>query len=126
MRAKDVLKRYVDEILPEFVRIELTDVNQQGNFGNFPLKVAATRGDIEEIDALVVGGAIVNAKGEGGYTALHHAAAQGRRLAAVKRLLEAGASPHLVNDEGRTPRDVAKLLENIAIVSVFDNWHKST
>jgi hypothetical protein len=48
MRAKDVLKRYIDEDLPEFVERTWTDVNQRGNFGNTPLHVACTRGELKE------------------------------------------------------------------------------
>lgn len=48
MIARDVLKRYEGEALPEFLDIELKDVNQSGNFGNTPLHVACSRGDMEE------------------------------------------------------------------------------
>jgi ankyrin repeat protein len=124
MHAKEVLRRYADEILPEFAGIDLTDVNQRGNFGNSPLKVASTRGNIEEIEALFAGGANVNAKGEDGYTALHHAASQGH-VAAVIRLLQAGALPDLVNDDCRTPRDLAVSLTEDAVVAAIDRWRMS-
>jgi len=124
MHAKEVLRRYADEILPEFAGIDLTDVNQRGNFGNSPLKVASTRGNIEEIEALFAGGANVNAKGEDGYTALHHAASQ-VHVAAVIRLLQAGALPDFVNDDCRTPRDLAVSLTEDAVVAAIDRWRMS-
>ena len=124
MHSKEVLQRYIDEILPEFAGIVLTDVNQRGNFGNSPLKVASTRGNLEEIEALLAGGANVNVKGEDGYTPLHHAASQGH-VAAVKRLLEAGAAPDLVDDDGSTPRQVAVLLEQQDVVDTIDAWSNS-
>lgn len=48
----------------------MTDVNQVGPFGERPLDVAAVRGNLKEIYALLDGGADVNAPGEHGYTAL--------------------------------------------------------
>jgi uncharacterized protein len=62
--ASDILRRYRDEELPEFCDRELIDVNQRGLFGSYPIHVAATRGSIEEIVALIEGGADVNAVGE--------------------------------------------------------------
>jgi hypothetical protein len=48
LTAAEVLKRYTDEELPEFVGIELNDVNEVGLFGDTPLHVAAIRGDLDE------------------------------------------------------------------------------
>lgn len=59
LTAPDVLARYVAEQLPEFVGISLTDVNQVGNFGDPPLNVAAVRGRLDEVDALLGAGARV-------------------------------------------------------------------
>jgi len=92
MRAIEVLHRYVD--LPEFAGLTLIDVNQTGNYGNTPLHVASTRGNIEEVDALVAGSSNLDSKGEDGMTPLHRATQQGH-VAVVKRLLQAGA---LTND----------------------------
>jgi len=75
------------EQLPEFIEVVLHDVNQVGNFGNAPLKVAAVRGALDELQALLDGGASIDARGEHGYTALHHAAEQGH-VAAVRLLLK--------------------------------------
>jgi len=52
LTAIDVLRRYVDEDQPEFCGIALVRVNQEGNFGNRPLHVAAVRGLVDEVLAL--------------------------------------------------------------------------
>jgi hypothetical protein len=64
LNAADVLRRYKDEELPEFCEIPLHDVNQAGNFGDRPIHVASIRGSLDEIAALVHGGADVDATGE--------------------------------------------------------------
>lgn len=74
--AADVLRRYMDEELPAFCGIQLESVNQVCRFGERPLHVAATRGIMEEVAALVEAGAEVNAHGELGNTPLHEAVGQ--------------------------------------------------
>ncbi len=117
--AADVLSRYNDEDLPDFCGIVLTDVNQSGLFDNFPLSVAATRGDIDDIRALLEGGAFVNAAGEHGCTALHDAVAQGN-IAAVKILVEWGASLNLQDDFGDTPLDIARRRNSPELLAVME------
>lgn len=106
LTAAEVLQRYMDEQLPAFGDMNLTDVNQVGLFGERPLDVAAVRGSLEEVSALLEGGAEVNAPGELGNTALHEAVSQGH-LAVVKLLLEHGARVDLINRFGDTPLDIA-------------------
>lgn len=119
LTAAEVLKRYKDEDLPEFSELRLEHVNQAGNFGNCPIHVAAVRGSIEELEALIAGGANVNAAGELGNRPLHEAVGQGHRRA-IEILLNAGATADAKNDEGKTPRDVAELLGLSAILSLLD------
>ncbi|MEH6462280.1 ankyrin repeat domain-containing protein [Chitinimonas sp. JJ19] len=111
----DVLRRYLDEDLPEFSEIELTEINQVGNFGNRPIHVACVRGDISEINALLDGGADVNVVGEFGNTPLHEAVGQGH-CDVVRLLLDAGALFTLKNDFDETALDLAlmKGLDDIA------------
>jgi ankyrin repeat protein len=66
----------MEEDLPEFCELVLEHVNQPGNFGNLPIHVAAVRGLPEELDALIAGGADVNAAGELGNRPLHEAIGQ--------------------------------------------------
>jgi ankyrin repeat protein len=108
LTAADVLRRYQDEDLPEFVERQLTDVNQVGNFGNYPIHVAAVRGAIDELEALIAGGADVNVVGELGNTPLHEAVDQ-NQVEAVRLLLAHGASPNVKNEWGSTPLDIARM-----------------
>jgi len=108
MTAAEVLRRYKEEELPAFAEVRLEDVNQVGNFGEWPLHVACGRGIMEEIVALVDAGADVNAPGEMANTPLHECVSQGHYLAA-KFLLESGASPEIRNEWGDTPLDLAKM-----------------
>jgi hypothetical protein len=101
VNAQEVLRRYMDEDLPAFCGMELTEVNQRGRCGERPLDVAACRGDLDEMLALLEGGAYIDAPGEHGNTALHEAAAHGH-AAAVKLLLDFGARQDLKNDWGKT------------------------
>jgi ankyrin repeat protein len=116
--AIEVLQRYKDENLPAFLGIALTDVNQVGLFGERPLDVAAVRGDLEEILALLEGGAEVNASAEHGNTALHEAVSQGH-AEAVKLLLESGASGEVRNEFGETPLDIARSRNRYDILAIF-------
>jgi len=107
LTAADVLRRYKEEELPEFCDRELNDVNQVGLFEDYPLHVAATRGEPDEITALLDGGAHVNARGEHGHTPLLSAVGQGH-LEAVRLLLKHGALPGAKNDWGSDAFDLAR------------------
>jgi ankyrin repeat protein len=120
LTADEVLRRYKDEELPEFCEITLHDVNQAGNFGDRPIHVACIRGSLDEIAALVHGGADVDATGERDYTPLHHAVAQGH-IAVVKALLEYGASRNKRNDIAMTALDLAKLNGRNEIAELLGN-----
>ncbi len=71
MKAAEVLARYRQEELPEFEGIDLQSVSTRGLFGSQPLHIACVRKSMEEVTALVLGGADVNARGEHGNTPLH-------------------------------------------------------
>ena len=118
LTAKEVLRRYNEENLPAFCNANLTDVNQVGLFGERPLCVAAVRGEVDDIRALLEGGAVIDAPGESGNTALHEALMQNKSAAAIF-LLEAGAKTDIKNDFGKTAldmfdaRDGAELLHRL-------------
>ena len=79
----------------------------KGEDGMTPLHHAAQAGDIAAIEALLAGGANVNAKAEYyGATPLHDAAAHGSP-SAVEALLAGGANVHAKNEGGATPLHVA-------------------
>jgi uncharacterized protein len=119
LTATGVLKRYKDEDLPEFCELVLVDINQPGNFGNLPIHVAAVRGSIEELEALIAAGANVNAAGELGNRPLHDAVGQGHD-AAVEVLVNAGARIDALNDDGKSPRDIAQALGRSGIMGLLD------
>ena len=107
LTAADVLRRYTEELLPAFVGRQLNEVNQVGNFGDYPIHVAAIRGSVDELNALIDAGADVNAVGEHRMTPLHEAVGQ-ERLEAVQLLLARGARPTDKNEWGETALDIAK------------------
>jgi ankyrin repeat protein len=120
LTAADVLRRYKDEDLPAFCDVQLKDVNQTGNFGERPLQVACTRGFIEEIAALIEGGAEVNAPGELGNTPLHEAVSQGHAHA-IRFLLDHGASTAASNEFGQTPIDIARSANQFDVAALLES-----
>jgi ankyrin repeat protein len=92
-----VIEKY--ERYPQFLGIEITDVNQRAAMNDTMLHFAAELGSTEDIDVLVTSGAEVNAVGDIGNTPLHGAALMGK-VAAARRLLELGANPTLRNELG--------------------------
>jgi len=83
MTAKEVLRRYEEEELPEFGGIERITIETVGRFGNRPLHVACVRADLEEVRALIADGADVNVRGEHGNTPLHEAAGSSSDVASI-------------------------------------------
>ena len=108
-----VLQKFLAEMpeLPEFTGISPVGVHTRGGWQNTPLHVAAVRGDLAAIAALLDAGADIQSRGEDGYSPLHEVAEQGH-IEAVKLLLERGASLTATNDAGRTPIQTAQLLKN--------------
>jgi uncharacterized protein len=121
LTATEVLRRYKEEDLPEFAGIPLEDVNQEGDTGDRPLHVASIRGNLDEIAALIAGGADVNARGDLGNTPLHDAAAQGH-LEALKFLLENGASSETKNEFDESVIDVAHSQGHNEIARLLASW----
>lgn len=105
MNLEQLLKFYMR--FPSFSGVELVDVNQIGNFGDAPLHLAASRGELQELEILIRNGADLNLPGEHEFTALHLAILRGH-VEVVRFLIEAGADFTVCNDDGRTPLDFAK------------------
>ena len=124
LTAAEVLSRYKDEDLPAFSQILLQDVNQVGNFGERPLHVASVRGNIDEITALIEGGADVNAPGELSNTPLHEAVGQGH-LEAIKALLAHGALVDKKNELGQSPIDTAILADRKNVLMLLRSVSKT-
>src|SRR5690348_10863450 len=117
LTLQQVLRRYEEEQLPNFVGMRLTDANQIGLFGDRPLHVACVRGNMDEVESLIDAGADINARGELGNTPLHEAVHQ-NNIEVVELLLQRGASRAIQNDWGKTPLDTAKSQERNEIVSL--------
>ena len=111
LTAHEVLARYVEEDLPEFNGISLTDVNQKGLNGGTPLSVAATRGAVEEVprpeEPLLILDEQRALPGEHGVTHLHDAVGQGH-FEVAKLLIQNGARTDMAADFGGTPRQWAE------------------
>ena len=118
LTADEVLRRYTEERLPSFADICLRDVNQVGRFGERPLHVASSRGNLDEIVALIEGGADINSTGDLGNTPLHDAIGQ-NHIEIVRYLLDCGASTQVMNEFGQTPIDIARLLGRDDIVEIL-------
>lgn len=80
-------------------------VNSVGFFGNTPLHVAITWGDLEAVKLLVENGADINLAGELGETPLHHAIAMAE-FQVARYLVILGANQNVLNSEGKLPRDL--------------------
>ena len=87
------------------------DVNSKGAMEDFPLALAALRGDWQLIVVLLDAGAEINARGKDGRTALHNALRIGHHEAAAL-LLKRGADPDGIDNFGNTPEILARELED--------------
>jgi ankyrin repeat protein len=105
-RLAEVIEKY--RMHPEFLGIDITDPNQRGALDDTLLHLAARKGAIEDIRALVDAGADVNVAGDLGNTPLHHAAMT-RQVGSARVLLELGARRDMKNEFDQTPFQVAEL-----------------
>jgi len=83
---------------------ERPTVHSVGMFGSKPLKTVVTWDNLNPVELLLDAGADINARHEGGDTALHHAIRM-RHFSVARLLLARGASQTLKNNEGKLPRD---------------------
>lgn len=124
MTLNTLLKEYNQ--LTEYLGIELTDVNQKSNFGDYPIHIASVRGDMNEMKILLDNGANINAIGEHGYTALHNAVEQGH-IKMVEFLLNQGIDTTIKNINHLTAKELAQITDNQDIYKMLDEFkHKPT
>ena len=81
------------------------DINSQDIFGNTPLGVVVTWGDLEAAKLLVENGADLNIHMEDGNTPLHEAIEMGE-FEIARYLLSKGADAEIRNNEGKLARDL--------------------
>lgn len=105
-KTKELLSAYAGH--PDFLGLELVDINQRGAVDDAPIHVAVRSKSIEHILELIRWGADIGMKGDMGNTPLHFSAMVGRSDVVVA-LLRAGANPHLRNEFDQTPRKMASL-----------------
>ncbi len=116
IELRDVLASYSD--LPEYLGKDCASVASVSLFGDYPINIAATRGKPDELVALLEAGADINQRGEHGYTPLHNAVEQGH-ISIVKYLLKRGAIREIINNDGQTPEQLARILGENRISSVL-------
>ena len=100
--AEEFLKEL--SCIPGFEEMRKIEVSSRSYLGDYPLHVAATRGDGEAIRLLVRAGADINAVDSFGKTALHNAALQEHR-SACELLISLGADATLKDADGDTASD---------------------
>lgn len=64
--VNEILLKYKDH--PEFLGVELIDVNQRGAVDDTLLHIAARMGEVEDVEILIANGADVNIVGDLGNT----------------------------------------------------------
>ncbi|WP_202081165.1 ankyrin repeat domain-containing protein [Caldalkalibacillus salinus] len=84
------------------------DIRTKNEMDNLPIQTASSNKNLEIVALLLQNGADANAKQHhGGFTLLHEASLLGN-VELVKLLLKHGADPHIANETGQTPIDIAK------------------
>ena len=106
MKTLDDLLAFYQE-LPNWSGIKCA-IDSRGLFGDYPLHIAATRCDVNEIEILLNAGGDLDARGENGYTPLMNAVEQGS-LDCVKLFVESGADLKIICDEGLDALALASL-----------------
>jgi ankyrin repeat protein len=101
----DAVLDAVWEAAVEFSGSERPEVNSVGMFGNTPISVAITWGDLEAVKLLVEAGANIDVQMERGSTPLHEAISAGE-FDIARYLVRMGADQTIKNDEGKLPRDM--------------------
>ena len=103
---------------PEFLGIEIVDVNQPGAVGDTLLHIAARTGQLNDVIDLLACGADANRAGDMGFTPLHQAAMKGR-VEVMKLLLKAGARREIKNEWDQTAVDVAEIGGHSDVVALL-------
>jgi O-glycosyl hydrolase len=95
--------------LPGVQRVDVGPYTAYDSARSDALRDAAMRGDLADVQALIAGGANVNATSDAGWTALHAAAASpyAGAVSVINALISAGATLNKVTNQGWTALHVA-------------------
>ncbi|ECG8590104.1 ankyrin repeat domain-containing protein [Salmonella enterica subsp. salamae] len=88
---------------------------------DYPINNAAFFGDIEKVRELIKLGVDIDARGDLGYTALHHAVYQGY-VDIVRLLLESGSNIYLETELGNSVFDLAIMVERYDIHKILSDY----
>lgn len=111
-----IVKKYSTH--PEFLGIEIVDVNQPGAVDDTLLHLVIVDGSLADVDILLECGANVNAVGDLGNTPLHIAALM-CELPCAEALLSHGADLKMVNEFNEMAMDVAEIMDCQSMVALL-------
>ncbi|QEY25317.1 ankyrin repeat domain-containing protein [Neisseria zalophi] len=100
----NILKRY--EIHPDFLGVSIEDINQVGGMDDTVLHIAARNNYLNDALIFLQNGALIDIKGDLGYTPLHYACMFGN-IEMVRLLLDNGANKNIQNEFGENAIKIA-------------------
>ena len=98
-----ILKKY--EMHPDFLGDTIEDVNQVGGMDDTVLHIAARNNSLNDALVFLQNGALIDLKGDLGYTPLHYACMFGN-IEMVKLLLDNGSDKNIQNEFGENASDL--------------------
>ena len=98
------LKKY--ETHPDFLGDTIEDVNQVGGMDDTVLHIAARNNSLNDVLVFLQNGALIDFKGDLGYTPLHYACMFGN-IEMVKVLLDNGSDKNIQNEFGENAVRIA-------------------
>jgi ankyrin repeat protein len=119
LALKELLEKVADTV--EFGDIDHIEINSHGMFKNTPLHVVISWRDPAALKTLLENGAVVDAKGESGFTPLQHAIMMKNHQASIE-LLSHGADPRIENDRGDDAFAVATNLGDEDAIDLLRRW----
>jgi ankyrin repeat protein len=112
-----------EDLLRKMIEHE-TDINSLNpETGTSALMLAATQGYLNICNILIDAGAEINVCDHAGNTPLHLAAqGYGEQVPVIQALLQRGADPAAINEDGFTPAMLAKRTEKDACVKILESY----